>query len=79
MFIGLDKGVIDPSPALGPTDRSALTIGISVDNVEEVYRRAEMCGAEIVEGLKDRPWGVRNFYITDPDGYQLEFSQDIGR
>ena len=32
-------------------------------------RLAEERGAEIVHPLTDEPWGVRRFFVRDPDGH----------
>lgn len=77
VFVGLDRGAIDPTPALGPGDRSPITIGLAVDDLDEAYRRARAAGAEILEAPRDQPWGVRNFYVRDPDGHQLEFFKEV--
>jgi catechol 2,3-dioxygenase-like lactoylglutathione lyase family enzyme len=41
---------------------------IEVDDVDAAYRLAEERGAEIVHPLTDEPWGVRRFFVRDPDG-----------
>ncbi|MCW2760616.1 MAG: glyoxalase [Marmoricola sp.] len=41
---------------------------IEVDDVDAAYLSAERCGAEIVHPLTDEPWGVRRFFVRDPDG-----------
>ena len=41
---------------------------IEVDDVDAAYRLAEECGAEIVHPMTDEPWGVRRFFVRDPDG-----------
>ncbi len=46
-------------------------LSIEVDDVEEVYRRAQTMGAEITYGIVDEPWGVRRFYLRDPLGRTL--------
>jgi catechol 2,3-dioxygenase-like lactoylglutathione lyase family enzyme len=73
VYIGLNDGSIDPSESTVGTT----IIGISVDDVEEVYRLAKGAGVEISDDIKDRPWGVRSFYVKDPDGYTVEFEQKI--
>jgi catechol 2,3-dioxygenase-like lactoylglutathione lyase family enzyme len=42
---------------------------IEVDDVDAAYRLAEGRGAEIVHPLTDEPWGVRRFFVRDPDGH----------
>lgn len=41
---------------------------IEVDDVEAAYRLAQKRGAEIVHPLTEEPWGVRRFFVRDPDG-----------
>ncbi|MEV4534401.1 VOC family protein [Asanoa sp. NPDC049518] len=42
---------------------------IQVDDVDASYRAALAAGAEIVHELTDEPWGVRRFFVRDPDGH----------
>ncbi|WP_158891277.1 VOC family protein [Amycolatopsis anabasis] len=41
---------------------------IQVDDVDASYRAARAAGAEIVHELTEEPWGVRRFFVRDPDG-----------
>ncbi|TVT42425.1 glyoxalase [Amycolatopsis rhizosphaerae] len=41
---------------------------IQVDDVDAAYRAATAAGAEIVHELTDEPWGVRRFFVRDPNG-----------
>lgn len=43
-------------------------ISIEVDNLDEVYQRAQTAGHTITYPLTDEPWGVRRFYLQDPAG-----------
>ena len=38
------------------------------DGVDEAYAEAQRRGYEIVHPLTDEPWGVRRFFVRDPDG-----------
>ncbi|WP_235783606.1 VOC family protein [Amycolatopsis orientalis] len=42
---------------------------IQVDDVDAAYAEAKASGAEIVHELTDEPWGVRRFFVRDPDGH----------
>jgi catechol 2,3-dioxygenase-like lactoylglutathione lyase family enzyme len=53
----------------------AVTVGMSVNDVDTVFADFEERGIRAAEPPTDRPWGVRNFYVTDPDGYLIEFEQ----
>jgi catechol 2,3-dioxygenase-like lactoylglutathione lyase family enzyme len=46
-------------------------VSVEVENVDEVYARAIDRGLDIVYPLTDEPWGVRRFFIVDPNGIIL--------
>jgi predicted enzyme related to lactoylglutathione lyase len=46
-------------------------VSIEVDDVDDVHRRAVERGVEIVYPLTDEPWGVRRFFVVDPNGAVL--------
>jgi hypothetical protein len=46
------------------------------DGLCEAYRRA---GAKIVSEPEDKPWGLRDFRILDPDGHLFCFAGEIVR
>jgi catechol 2,3-dioxygenase-like lactoylglutathione lyase family enzyme len=43
-------------------------MSIEVDNVEEVHAKAIARGLQIVYPLTQEPWGVRRFFVADPNG-----------
>jgi len=43
-------------------------VSIEVEDVEAVHATALAYGAEIVHPLTDEPWGVRRFFVRDPNG-----------
>jgi catechol 2,3-dioxygenase-like lactoylglutathione lyase family enzyme len=52
-------------------DRSAPVtpdISVEVEDVDAVYAAVRERGAEIVVPLRDEEWGVRRFFVKDPDG-----------
>jgi predicted ester cyclase len=49
-------------------------IVIEVDDVERCQERVAASGHPILEPLQDRPWGLRDFRISDPDGYYLRIT-----
>lgn len=48
-----------------------------VDNVDELFREFSDAGATIDYGLSIRDYGVKEFGINDPDGYDIAFGQVI--
>lgn len=43
-------------------------VSIGVDDVDAVHAATVDAGLEIVHPLTDEPWGVRRFFVRDPDG-----------
>jgi predicted enzyme related to lactoylglutathione lyase len=41
---------------------------IEVEDVDAVHAKAVAAGAQIVYPVTTEPWGVRRFFVTDPDG-----------
>jgi predicted enzyme related to lactoylglutathione lyase len=52
--------------ATAPQD-SVISVHVGTD-VDEAYAEAQRRGYEIVHPLTDEPWGVRRFFVRDPDG-----------
>ncbi len=44
------------------------TISIGVSDVDEAYAEARRRGYEIVHPLTEEEWGVRRFFVRDPNG-----------
>jgi catechol 2,3-dioxygenase-like lactoylglutathione lyase family enzyme len=63
----------NPTAQLGvmASDRTAPVhpeISVEVDDVDAAYELMRDSGAEIVHPLRDEEWGVRRFFVRDPDG-----------
>jgi catechol 2,3-dioxygenase-like lactoylglutathione lyase family enzyme len=54
-------------PALDRGVRQA-RVSIEVDDVDAVHADAVRRGLDIVYPLTDEAWGVRRFFVRDPDG-----------
>jgi catechol 2,3-dioxygenase-like lactoylglutathione lyase family enzyme len=50
-------------------------VSIEVDDVDAVHARAVAAGAEVVYPLTDEEWGLRRFFVRDPDGAILNITQ----
>jgi len=48
---------------------------VSVEDVRGLHTELEQRGTRISKPLEERPWGERDFYVEDPDGYILCFSE----
>ena len=52
--------------ATSPED-SAISVHVG-DDVDAAYAEAQRRGYEIVHPLTTEPWGIRRFFVRDPDG-----------
>jgi catechol 2,3-dioxygenase-like lactoylglutathione lyase family enzyme len=50
-------------------------VSIEVDDVGAVYERAQSAGAEIVYPLTDEDWGLRRFFVRDPNGAVINVTE----
>jgi len=53
-------------------------MSIEVADVDAVHSRAVSHGSNIVYPLTNEPWGVRRFFVTDPNGTVINVMCHIG-
>lgn len=51
---------------------------IEVADVDHLHARAVELGHDVVHPLTDEPWGVRRFFVRDPDGTVINIMSHIG-
>jgi catechol 2,3-dioxygenase-like lactoylglutathione lyase family enzyme len=49
---------------------------IGVREIESLFDELAAKGANIIRPLEARPWGCKDFYVEDLDGYLLCFSEE---
>jgi uncharacterized glyoxalase superfamily protein PhnB/N-acetylglutamate synthase-like GNAT family acetyltransferase len=47
---------------------------LEADDVNTLHEIHRTNGAQIVEPLENKPWGIREYTVRDPNGYHLRFS-----
>lgn len=55
-----------------------LDVYVGVRGVDALFSELKSRGAHITRSLEIRPWSCKDFYVEDPDGYILCFSEEIG-
>ena len=50
---------------------------VAVSGIHELHDELIGRGASIAKPLEEKPWGTRDFYVEDPDGYILCFSEPV--
>ena len=58
----------DPAPSV---------VCITVDDPDGACARYREAGAKIVSDIEDKPWGVREFTLEDPDGNRFRIGRGI--
>ena len=53
-------------------------MSIEVADVDDVHSRAVSHGLKIVYPLTNEPWGVRRFFVTDPNGTVINVMCHVG-
>ena len=54
-------------------DNEHLDAAAGVDGIEAFYGQCAANGITILKPLTETPWGTKDFYIEDPDGYVICF------
>jgi catechol 2,3-dioxygenase-like lactoylglutathione lyase family enzyme len=67
-------------PALAGTlqDRNlSPDIFLWVTDIDSIYAQHQSTNAHITEELTERPWGVRQYVIREPNGYLLKVAESV--
>lgn len=57
------------------SDRGAgVEIVLEVDDLDAELARVQRSGHPLAEPPQERPWGLRDFRVADPDGYYLRIT-----
>jgi uncharacterized glyoxalase superfamily protein PhnB len=59
-------------------DPKPVVCSVFVDDVDAVYERSRERGGEIVSELEQKPWGLREFSLRDPDRNVLRIGSPGG-
>lgn len=54
---------------------SEANVSVEVEDVDALHTEAVRRGLDIVYPLTDEPWGVRRFFVRDPDGTVINVAQ----
>ena len=48
---------------------------VTVSGVRSLFSELQKRGADVIKPLEERPWACLDFYVEDPDGHILCFSE----
>jgi catechol 2,3-dioxygenase-like lactoylglutathione lyase family enzyme len=92
-FLGLQVGmdmewIVTFASAANPTAQISIIrpgdvvhpdLSIEVEDVDALYAKAMERGLQIVHPLVDEPWGVRRFFVVDPNGRVVNVMSHLHR
>jgi catechol 2,3-dioxygenase-like lactoylglutathione lyase family enzyme len=70
---------LDEKPAYEPPSSPQANVRVMVPDVDALWRRAIGMGARSLSPIADRDYGLRDFTLSDPDGFGLRFATRIDR
>jgi uncharacterized glyoxalase superfamily protein PhnB len=88
--LGFEIGWLYPDKTIGAVSRGAAAVffrkrelpfepavhWVYAANIEELYAELQSLGANVVEPLELKPWGLRQFTVKDIDGNLFYFHHD---
>lgn len=88
--LGFEIGWLEPDKEIGAVSRGEVTIffrkrtapfepvvhWVFTMDIEATYGELQSLGANIVEPLERKPWGLRQFTVEDLDGHRFYFHHD---
>ena len=76
MFFNDQKTVAADHPTLGTRPAGgALTLYIEVQGIEELFQKMEQHGVKITMPMKEQFYGMKEFGIEDPEGWEITFAE----
>ncbi len=56
-----------------------ITLSVEVEDIDQLYEKAKSLPYEITYEITNEPWGVRRFFVRDPNGVIVNIMSHIGR
>jgi len=79
IFFNDQKAVAADHPALGARPAGgALTLYIEVQGIEELFQTVEQHVVKITMPMKEQFYGMKEFGIEDPEGWEITFAERMG-
>jgi len=79
IFFNDQKAVAEDRPDLAKrSPGGALTLFIEVQGIQELFEAAQKHGVKITMPMKDQFYGMQEFGMEDPEGWEITFAERIG-
>lgn len=73
--IHLKHGPKPPGERAFRKQNEHMDVYIAVSGIRDLFGELQRRGADVIKPLEERPWDCLDFYVEDPDGYVLCFSE----
>lgn len=50
---------------------------VNCEGIDELFKEYRARGVEFIQGISDKPWGLREFGVATPEGHRIMFGQEI--
>src|SRR6266850_6573280 len=77
MMAGVNLGQVQIFLEQGTPTPQGCSVYFVIGDADELYEFQRAKGVEVVEPPGDRPWGLRDYSVRDPQGYRLTFGHRI--
>lgn len=78
IFFNDQKTVAADYPELGAKPiGGALTLFIEIEGIEDLFQQVQQHGVKITMPMKDQFYGMREFAMLDPEGWEITFAERI--
>ena len=68
---------LDERPSYEPPSSPQANVRVMVPDVDACWRRATGMAARVLAPIADRDYGLRDFTVSDPDGFGIRFATRI--
>ena len=72
-----DRLFLAAAPTLAPDPAVRMNVRLLVPDVDARWDKAQSLGCRVHSAIADRPYGLRDFTILDPDGYGVRFASPL--
>ena len=68
--------IVKSNELMIPNDQ--VTLSFEVSDIDTLYKKAKDLNYEITYSITNEPWGVRRFFVKDPNGIIINMMCHIG-
>ena len=75
--LGFEIKMVLPDRSYAIVERDGMAIHLFTNEIEPLHDELRKRGARITQPVERKPWGNRDFRVTDPAGNALKFTEPL--